>query len=279
MGWAALLCAVWQLLLITQVAAGLHLSTEVPICAGSETLCDSFRDKKDWCYFNGRSQSSDFFFFFQSGKKIHFRWICSRQSNLTFLKGNRLSVRQVFFSVLQSGSLKIITHDWKSCSCVLNFPFFNSSPPSIFDAKQPNVGNCYSLGDTEGFQMVFMFLGTAEIWLISFSRNSGIIIISFFFPLYSYEKQVCCSGGREQDEEGEAGKRRWIYSDFIFISASQVKFYALLLRPAGFNHFKRTLFIKCLFQAVSNPSAPSLFSIVSKNIGSPGGLWIASESR
>lgn len=122
-----------------------------------------------------------FSFFFQSGKKIHFRWICSRQSNLTFLKGNRLSVRQVFFSVLQSGSLKIITHDWKSCSCVLNFPFFNSSPPSIFDAKQPNVGNCYSLGDTEGFQMVFMFLGTAEIWLISFSRNSGIIIISFFF--------------------------------------------------------------------------------------------------
>jgi len=188
MGWAALLCAVWQLLLITQVAAGLHLSTEVPICAGSETLCDSFRDKKDWCYFNGRSQSSDFFFFFQSGKKIHFRWICSRQSNLTFLKGNRLSVRQVFFSVLQSGSLKIITHDWKSCSCVLNFPFFNSSPPSIFDAKQPNVGNCYSLGDTEGFQMVFMFLGTAEIWLISFSRNSGIIIFSFFFFLFTVMK-------------------------------------------------------------------------------------------
>ena len=107
----------------------------------------------------------------------------------------------------------------------------------------------------------------------------GLLLFLFFFPLYSYEKQVCCSGGREQDEEGEAGKRRWIYSDFIFISASQVKFYALLLRPAGFNHFKRTLFIKCLFQAVSNPSAPSLFSIVSKNIGSPGGLWIASESR
>ena len=94
----------------------------------------------------------------------------------------------MFFSVLQSGSLKIITHDWKSCSCVLNFPFFNSSPPSIFDAKQPNVGNCYSLGDTEGFQMVFMFLGTAEIWLISFSRNSGIIIISFFFFLFTVMK-------------------------------------------------------------------------------------------
>lgn len=107
----------------------------------------------------------------------------------------------------------------------------------------------------------------------------GIPGFIYFFSFYSYEKQVCCLGGREQDEEGKAGKKRWIYSDFIFISVSQVKFYTVSLRPAGFNHFKRTLFIKCLFQAVSNPSAPSLFSIVSKNISSPGGLWIASESR
>lgn len=76
-----------------------------------------------------------------------------------YLKGNRLSVRQVFFGAFQSGSLKIIIRDWKSCTCVLNFPF-SSLHPSVFEAKQPNGGNYQSLGDTEDFQMVFMFFGT-----------------------------------------------------------------------------------------------------------------------
>lgn len=85
-------------------------------------------------------------------------------------------------------------------------------------------------------------------------------------------------GEGEELRKARLGSRRWIYSDFIFISFSWVKFYTASPWPAGFNHSKRTLFIKCLFQAVSNPSAPALFSIVSRNISSPGGLWIALES-
>lgn len=200
MGWAALLCAVWQLLLITQVAAGLHLSTEVPICAGSETLCDSFRDKKDWCYFNGRSQSSDFFFFFQSGKKkTHFRWICSRQSNLTFLKGNRLSVRQVFFSVLQSGSLKIITHDWKSCSCVLNFPFFfNSSPPPQFlMLSSQMLGIAILLETRKVFKWFSCFLEQLKFgWSLLVGILGLLLFLFFLFTVMKNRFAVLGEGSR-----------------------------------------------------------------------------------
>lgn len=156
------------------------------------------------------------------------------------------------------------------------FLFFFLPSLSISEAEQPNVGNYWSLGDTEDFQMVFMFFGTVYIWLISLV---GILGFPPFFSLQLWKPGLLPWGKGEELRKARLGSRRWIYSDFIFISFSRVKVYAAIPWPAGFNHSKRTLFIKCLFQAVSNPSAPALFSIVSRNISSPGGLWIASESR
>lgn len=128
-------------------------------------------------------------------------------SSLSYLEGNHLSARQVFFTAFHSGSLKIITRDWKSCSYVLNFPFlpffFFLPSLSISEAEQPNVGNYWSLRDTEDFQTVFMFFGTVYIWLISFSRNSWISNHPpSFFSLCSYENQVCCLGGGTRERLG-----------------------------------------------------------------------------
>lgn len=134
--------------------------------------------------------------------------------SLTYLEGNHLSARQVFFTGFHSESLKIITHDWKSCSCVLNFPFplfffffFFLPSLSISEAEQPNLGNYWSLGDTEDFQMVFMFFGTVYIWLISFSRNSWIPPLLFFLFAVMKTRFAALGEGRGA-EESEAGKQK-----------------------------------------------------------------------
>lgn len=96
----------------------------------------------------------------------------------------------------------------------VSFFFFFLPSLSISEAEQPNVGNYWSLGDTEDFQMVFMFFGTVYIWLISFSRNSWISPLSF--SLCSYENQVCCLGGRER----RWGKRGWEVEDEFILTLS-----------------------------------------------------------
>lgn len=100
-------------------------------------------------------------------------------------------------------------YSWlESLFLCFKFSFFLLLSLSIFEAEQPNVGNYQSLGDTGDVQMVFMFFGTVEIWLMSFSRNSWIFFLLSPLSLCSYEKQVWCLGGRERDEESKAGKQK-----------------------------------------------------------------------
>lgn len=222
-------------------------------------------------------------FYFLS-EKSDCRWICSRAVQFDLSGRESLISKAGVFHWISLwvpenhySRLEILFLCFKfSFSPIFLFFFFLPSL-SISEAEQPNLGNYWSLGDTEDFQMVFMFFGTVYIWPISFSRNSWIPP-SFFFSLQLWKPGLLPWGKGEELRKARLGSRRWIYSDFIFISFSRVKFYTASPWPAGFNHSKRTLFIKCLFQAVSNPSAPALFSIVSRNISSPGGLWIALES-
>lgn len=139
--------------------------------------------------------------FYLQSEKSDCRWICS--SAVQF----ELSGRESLIS--QAGVFHCISlwvpenhYSWLEivflCFKFSFSPFFFFFLPSlsISEAEQPNVGNYWSLRDTEDFQTVFMFFGTVYIWLISFSRNSWISNHPpSFFSLCSYENQVYCLGG------------------------------------------------------------------------------------
>lgn len=165
--------------------------------------------------------------FYLQSEKSDCRWICS--SAVQF----ELSGRESLIS--QAGVFHCISlwvpenhYSWLEivflCFKFSFSPFFFFFLPSlsISEAEQPNVGNYWSLRNTEDFQTVFMFFGTVYIWLSSFSRNSWISNHPpSFFSLCSYENQVCCLGGRGGNK-GEAGKQKmnlfWLYLYFILPS-------------------------------------------------------------
>lgn len=145
-------------------------------------------------------------------------------SSLTYLKGNHLSARQVFFTGFHSGSLKIITHDWKSCSCVLNFPF-----PLFFFFFPPLPLNFWSWAAkrwellvsrrhgrfSNGFHVFWNSLHLADL----FSRNSWIPPLFLFAVM---KTRFAALGEGRGAEESEAGKQKmnlfWLYLYFILPS-------------------------------------------------------------